>query len=157
VKRSQTRSPGALVLALGLSLGLVACSTAEPVVPREIYQSANQSDRVWVYKATWQDTRALVVAIEGADLSEIGTLALVLTARLDRLDDGKAGPLRDRQTAELMHTTQVETGNRTVEANLTRLRELGQQIQEHFDDGDFTRAKTLSLEALALSRTLLAN
>jgi len=154
VKRSQTRPAGALVLALGLSLGLVACSAAEAVVPRELYQSANQSDRVWVYKATWQDTRALVVAIEDADLSEVSSVALVLTSRLDRLDDGRAGPLRDRKTAQLMHTTEEEAANRTLDANLTRLEELGQQIQEHFDDGDFPRAKTLALEALAISQAL---
>jgi hypothetical protein len=145
------------MLALGLPSVLAACATAEPVVPREMYQSANQSDRVWVYKATWQDTRALVVAIESADLSEVSTIAMVLTSRLDRLDDGRAGPLRDRKTAELMQSTQRATDTRTMEANLTRLRELGQQIQEHFDDGDFTSAKTLSLEALAISQTLQGN
>jgi hypothetical protein len=145
------------MLALGLPSVLAACATAEPVVPREMYQSANQSDRVWVYKATWQDTRALVVAIESADLSEVSTIAMVLTSRLDRLDDGRAGPLRDRKTAELMQSTQRATDTRTMEANLTRLRELGRQIQEHFDDGDFTRAKTLSLEALAISQTLQGN
>jgi len=145
------------MLALGLPSVLAACATAEPVVPREMYQSANQSDRVWVYKATWQDTRALVVAIESADLSEVSSVALVLTSRLDRLDDGRAGPLRDRKTAELMQSTQRATDTRTMEANLTRLRELGQQIQEHFDDGDFTSAKTLSLEALAISQTLQGN
>jgi hypothetical protein len=145
------------MLALGLPSVLAACATAEPVVPREMYQSANQSDRVWVYKATWQDTRALVVAIESADLREVSTIALVLTSRLDRLDDGRAGPLRDRKTAELMQSTQRATDTRTMEANLTRLRELGQQIQEHFDDGDFTSAKTLSLEALAISQTLQGN
>jgi len=109
---------------------------------------------VWVYKATWQDTRALPGVISSGDLGDIVSLAQLLTSRLDRLDQGKAGPLRDRRTAEMMKKTEGSTLTRTLEQNLLRLEEIGDQIPTHFDNGDFSEAKALALEALAISKTL---
>jgi predicted lipid-binding transport protein (Tim44 family) len=134
---------------LGIPLGLAACAQAEAVIPQEVYRSVNQSDRVQVYKATWQNTRALVDAIERTDIATISEIAPLLIARLDLLDNGKAGPLRDAATAELLEQSRTTSNSRNRDDNLRHLEELGQQIQQHFDDGDFTTAKNLALEVLA--------
>jgi len=136
------------------SIVLTGCATGDPLIPTAIYQSANENDRVFAYKATWQDTRALNEALEHGDMSKVEDIAILLTARLQRLEQGKATRMSDSQTATFVTTIEADLSDKADEDSLRRLTGLGKQIQVDFDAGDFAAARFGAIEALVVARFL---
>jgi hypothetical protein len=136
------------------SIVLTGCTTGDPLIPTAIYQSANENDRVWAYKATWQDTRALNEALERGDMSAVEDIAPLLTARLQRLEQGKATPMSDSRTATFVTKIKADLNDKDYEESLRRLTELGKRIQVDFDAGDFAAARVGAIEALVTARFL---
>ena len=143
----------AVVLALTLALTATGCQAGEPLVPRSVYERVNADGREWTYDTAWQNIRKVNAHLADNALETVGDEALFIASQMERLETGKAGSLGSSEVAALVdEVTSAAQGQDRTE-NLRAARELGQKLQEHFDAGDFARAKTyaISLHATALT------
>jgi hypothetical protein len=141
-------------MSLFLLGGVSGCASPGPLIPTEIHQEIQADGREWTYDVAWQNTRMLAYSVENELLDDLTDQALILTARLHRLDTGRAGAMADRKTARALTQLEQRVQERSVRENTTRLSVITPQLQEFFDEGDFAGAKRLALEVLVISRLL---
>lgn len=144
---------GAIAVICG-ALAVTGCASPPPLVPQSVVDTVTEEGRERTYDLAWQNTRQLVVLVEAGTLDQAEPVALELAARLHRLENGEAGNLSDRATARSMARFVQEAAARTREQNTISLGLAASTTQEHFDAGDFERAKQHSLEVLATIRVL---
>jgi len=77
-------------------LTTAGCQSAQPLVPREVYQQVNDDGREWTYDTAWQNIRKLNADLEAGELSAISTQSLFIVWQMERLETGKATDLRHR-------------------------------------------------------------
>jgi hypothetical protein len=131
--------------------------SGDPLIPSEVYQDINADGREWTYDVAWQNTRALTYSIETDQLSDLAEQALVLTARLHRLETARADAMVDGKTARALAALEESVNARSLGDNTARLRVIAPALEGFFDEGDFADAKLLALEVLVISRWLAAS
>lgn len=145
-------------LSVALLVGFVAlvsgCQSAEPVVPRAIYQEVNADDRERNYDLAWQEIRGLAGDIERGELATVEADSLQIASRMERLQRGEASGLSSRSVASQLADWESENQSRSKQERLTRLRELAQVLPEYFDPGDFADAQDIALEIHVIARSL---
>lgn len=153
---SRTHRPRLLLgaVAFWLALGIGGCAPGVALIPTEVYEEINADSREWTYDVAWQNTRMLSFSVVNDELADLTDQALVLTARLHRLETARADAMANRATARAVADLEVTVGGRSVEENHTRLGALAPQIEVLFDAGDFAGAKLLVLEVVVISRWL---
>ena len=140
------------VVVLGITS--TGCTSYQPLVPESLVEEISADGREWTYDVAWQNTRYLTKLVDTSNWSELETHAIVLTARLHRLETARASQMADGRTARVLAEALRDATIRTTEANTNRLSTLAPAIEESFDRGDFAEAKKLALEVLVISRVL---
>ena len=130
------------------------CQASEPLVPKEIYQQVNDDSREWTYDTAWQNIRKLNADLDASELSELSEQALFIASQMERLEKGKAGPLRDSSAVSIIERVAEETKNRSTELNLREAQDRALRLQESFDSGDFLGAKEAAVEIHVITSRL---
>lgn len=130
-------------------LTTAGCQSAEPLVPREVYQQVNDDGREWTYDTAWQNIRKLNADLEARNLESIAEDSLFIVSQMERLEKGNASGMSSRALSRLIDVEAMELGDST-EA-LSEIRSYGRKLQESFDAGDFERAKDQALMVYALA------
>ena len=149
-----TRLRSALAGLAIVALGLSGCTAAAPLVPDDVVAFIHDEGRMRTYDVGWQNTRMVAVLAEEEAFDDLELLALELSARLHRLENGRAGNMSDRQTARVLADISEVVSSRTPDQNRDVLSEKAQETIRHFDEGDFGAAKRAALEVLVTSRWL---
>ena len=127
-------------------LTTAGCQSAEPLVPREVYQQVNDDGREWTYDTAWQNIRKLNADLEAGEFSEISTQALFIVSQMERLENGKATDLRHRWARQTVLEMSLQRDQGSSELLRQLIRDKALQLQDAFDDGDFSSAKNRALE-----------
>ena len=130
------------------------CQASEPLVPKEIYQQVNDDGREWTYDTAWQNIRKLNADLDASELSELSEQALFIASQMERLEKGKAGPLRDSSVVSIIERVAEETKSRSTELNLREAQGRALRLQESFDAGDFLGAKEAAVEIHVITSRL---
>ena len=130
------------------------CQASEPLVPKEIYQQVNDDGREWTYDTAWQNIRKLNADLDASELSELSEQALFIASQMERLEKGKAGPLRDSSVVSIIERVAEETKSRSTELNLREAQGRALRLQESFDGGDFLGAKEAAVEIHVITSRL---
>ena len=152
--RATHRLAGAIAVAVALGIG--GCSSSEGLIPPAMVQDIEADGREWTYDVAWQNTRMVSHLVATKQLDSLTDEALILTARLHRLEMARAQPMADRRTARIVERLEATVAQRGSEHNRDRLREITPLLEDIFDRGDFAEAKRLSLEVLVIARSLEA-
>ena len=135
-------------------LTTVGGQSAEPLVPREVYQQVNDDGREWTYDTAWQNIRKLNADLEAREFSEISTQALFIVSQMERLETGKATDLRHRWARVIVSEISLQRDQSPSELLPQLIRDKALQLQVAFDDGDFSIAKERALEVSLLAAGL---
>jgi len=135
-------------------LTTAGCQSAEPLVPREVYQQVNDDGREWTYDTAWQNIRKLNADLEAREFSEISTQALFIVSQMERLETGKATDLRHRWARVIVSEISLQRDQSPSELLPQLIRDKALQLQVAFDDGDFSIAKERALEVSLLAAGL---
>lgn len=144
----------AVVLAVALALMATGCQTGEPLVPRSVYEKVNADGREWTYDTAWQNIRKVNANLENNKRETVGDEALFIASQMERLETGKAGSLASSEITALLEEAARAAESRDRTENLRAARELGQKLQERFDAGDFSSAKSFAVALHATALTL---
>jgi hypothetical protein len=139
---------------IAVALGVSSCTPSPPLVPESLVMSIQDDGRERTYDLAWQNTRLLVELIERESYRELDVVALELSARLHRLENGRARNMSDSKTTKTLSTLDEEAKSRTTAENLAVLSDSAHRALVLFDDGDFTTAKYCALEVLVIARWL---
>jgi len=131
-------------------LTTAGCQSAEPLVPREVYQQVNDDGREWTYDTAWQNIRKLNADLEAGELSAISTQSLFIVSQMERLETGKATDLRHRWARQTVLEMSLQRDQGSSELLRQLIRDKALQLQAAFDDGDFSSAKKRALEVSLL-------
>ena len=136
------------------ALSLSGCAPTTPLVPDDMVTSIHDEGRMRTYDVGWQNTRMAAVLADEQAFEELEPLALKLSARLHRLEKGRAANMSDRQTSRLLADISDAVNSRTPDQNRDVVVAKAQETLEYFDEGDFGAAKRSALEVLVTSRWL---
>lgn len=104
--------------------------------------------------ATWRSMRKLNADLEAGELRTVAEDALFITSQMERLEKGKAGPLKHSSTVSIIERVSRETENRSMELNIREAREAALRLQDAFDAGDFASAQEAALEVNGITRVI---
>jgi hypothetical protein len=130
------------------------CQANTAIVPPSVFEQVNADGREWTYDTAWQNIRALNQKLEGEEIDTISDDALFITSQMERLERGKAGPMRSGATARLVEDFVTSAQLRSFDENVQHLKVAGLKLQDTFDEGDFPSAKVHALEVHVVARTL---
>lgn len=130
------------------------CQAFPALVPAEVYERVNADGREWTYDTAWQNIRKMNAELDEGNVSTLSEDALFVASQMERLERGKAGPLRSRFAAELAAELSKTAELRGFEANLAQAREAATLLQSAFDAGDFEAAQQHALEVHVIARSL---
>ncbi|MDP4634634.1 MAG: hypothetical protein NWS58_06925, partial [Pontimonas sp.] len=85
---------------------------------------------------------------------ELSEQALFIASQMERLEKGKAGPLRDSSVVSIIERVAEETKSRSTELNLREAQGRALRLQESFDAGDFLGAKEAAVEIHVITSRL---
>jgi hypothetical protein len=129
---------------------LSGCALPAPVIPENVYEDVRSDNRERNYDLAWQEIRMLNALLEAENDERVQENVVWVLARMHRLEQGRAGRLGDIFTAQSMALFADNAGEQEPDSNRTRMRELGLELQDYFDAGDFSAAKEAALELLVL-------
>ena len=135
-------------------LTTAGCQSAEPLVPREIYQQVNDDGREWTYDTAWQNIRKLNADLEARNLESIAEDSLVIVSQMERLKEGRATTAIDRRTRNLVVQVAAEVLSRSSEQNVRSAQVASKRLQDSFDAGDFESALEAAVEVYVVGREL---
>ena len=137
------------------ALSLGGCTPTTGLVPESMVTSIHDEGRMRTYDVGWQNTRLAAVLAEEQAFDELHDLALELSARLHRLEKGRAGNMSDRHTTKILADISDAVDSRTPHQNRETIVAKAHETLWHFDEGDFGAAKRSALEVLVTSRWLI--
>ena len=135
-------------------LTTAGCQSAEPLVPREVYQQVNDDGREWTYDTAWQNIRKLNADLEARNLESIAEDSLVIVSQMERLKEGRATAAIDRRTRNLVVQVAAEVLSRSSEQNVRSAQVASKRLQDSFDAGDFESALEAAVEVYVVGREL---
>ena len=137
-------------------LTTAGCQSAEPLVPKEVYQQVNDDGREWTYDTAWQNIRKLNADIDAGNLSLVGASALFIASQMERLERGEAGPMGSSSVSNLIADERESALEGNDESHALALRVHAGELQDFFDAGEFENAKRSALLVYARSLALSA-
>lgn len=132
------------------------CQASPAVVPAQVYEQVNADGREWTYDTAWQNIRKINANLDDGTVNTLREDALLVTSQMERLERGKAGPLTNRQAAQLIQEASETANLRDFSANLQHAREVALKLQDTFDAGDFEAAQRHALEVYVIAGALLS-
>ena len=146
------RASATSILALFLAVG--GCVPGEAIVPKNVSTVVNEQGRERTYDLAWQDIRKFEGALNRGESLDYSREAIIILSRMNRLAEGKAGPVSDASSRETLELTTQDALENETEANLVALRAAATQLREAFDRGDFALAQEHALGCLAYLRAV---
>jgi len=143
--------PGLLGLVALVVAALSSCAIPSPVISETVYEAVRADDRERNYDLAWQEIRMLNAHLEAENSEGVREKIDWVLARMHRLEQGRASRLGDIFTARSMAISAERASERGRKANQAMMGELGQQVQDYFDAGDFSAAKKAARELYVLA------